>query len=208
MIRLSALSLALLTTSVLAQETQQQSIIPLTGTGTYETVPLDGYVTQPGQPVPAQPQQTGAYVQSGTGPALKARHGDWEIRCVNGNDCVMTQLHRRSEQSADAVFTIIKTEGLNTEDGLPVEAFAEIVVPLGVYLPGGLGLKVDQKPAQAAPFERCIDAGCVVRAPLSAELLTNMRAGNIANIVVFGAPDQPVQIPISLSGFTAAFSAL
>jgi len=160
------------------------------------------------QPLETQPLPAETYQAQPTGASVRAVHGAWEIRCVRENDCVMTQLHRRSEQSADAVFTVIKPQGLNTADGQPVEAFAEIVVPLGVYLPGGLGLKVDQQPAKAAPFERCIDAGCVVRAPLSSELLNNMKAGTTAYVVIFGGPEQPVQIPISLSGFTAAFDSL
>ena len=138
-------------------------------------------------------------------PSLRATYGDWEIRCVTETECVMTQLHRRSEQSADAVFTIVKAGGLAGNDGQSFEAFAEIVVPLGVYLPGGLGLKVDDQPAKAAPFERCIDEGCVVRAPISATMLGNLKAGAMVNIVIFGGPEQPVQIPMSLAGFTAAY---
>jgi len=137
--------------------------------------------------------------------SLRATHGDWEVRCVTETECVMTQLHRRSEQSADAVFTVVKSAGLTGNDGQTFEAFAEIVVPLGVYLPGGLGLKVDDQPAKAAPFERCIDEGCVVRAPISATMLGNLKAGATVNIVIFGAPEQPVQIPMSLTGFTAAY---
>jgi len=191
-IRSLAFTLACLATPVVAQ----QQPLPL------ETLPLPLET----QPQPAQPLPAGTYQDpQPSGASLRATHGDWEIRCIRENDCVMTQLHRRSEQSADAVFTIIKPKGLNAADGQPVVAFAEIVVPLGVYLPGGLGLKVDQQPAKAAPFERCIDAGCVVRAPLSGELLNNMKAGATAFIVIFGAPEQPVQIPISLAGFTAAF---
>jgi len=138
-------------------------------------------------------------------PSLRATYGDWEVRCVSETECVMTQLHRRSEQSADAVFTVVKSGGLTGTDGQTFESFAEIVVPLGVYLPGGLGLKVDNQPAKAAPFERCIDEGCVVRAPISSTMLANLKAGGTVNIVIFGAPEQPVQIPMSLSGFTAAY---
>lgn len=138
-------------------------------------------------------------------PTLRATYGDWEVRCVTDTECVMTQLHRRSEQSADAVFTIVKSAGLSGNDGQSFEAFAEIVVPLGVYLPGGLGLKVDDHPAKAAPFERCIDEGCVVRAPISGTMLANLKAGGTVNIVIFGGPERPVQIPMSLSGFTAAY---
>lgn len=157
-------------------------------------------------PVQAEPLPAETYQQPGV-PSLRATYGDWEVRCVTDTDCVMTQLHRRSQQTADAVFTVIKPQKLSNDDGQAIEAFAEIVVPLGVYLPGGLGLKVDDQPAKAAPFERCIEEGCVVRAPISPAMLSNLKAGATANIVIFGGPERPVSIPMSLTGFTAAFDA-
>lgn len=164
---------------------------------------------QPAQPQvqPAQPQ-TAQPAAPATAPSLRATHGSWEVRCVSDADCVMTQIHRRTPGTADAVFTVIKPNGLTDGQGNPVGAFAEIVVPLGVYLPGGLGLKVDETPARAAPFERCIPEGCVVRAPISDSMLAQMKAGSTAYVVIFGAPEKPVQIPISLAGFTNAFGAI
>lgn len=156
--------------------------------------------------IPAQAQSAETYQSQPSVPTLRGTYGDWEIRCVTETDCVMTQLHRRSQQTADAVFTIIKPQQLTGDDGQAIEAFAEIVVPLGVYLPGGLGLKVDDLPAKAAPFERCIEEGCVVRAPISPTMLANLKAGGTANIVIFGGPERPVSIPMSLTGFTAAFN--
>jgi len=171
------------------------SILASTPAFAQNTIPLETQPLPPDEFYQAEPAASD----------LRGTYGDWEIRCLSESDCVMTQLHRRSEQSADAVFTIVKPQGLTGEDGQPVLAFAEIVVPLGVYLPGGLGLKVDQQPAKAAAFERCISEGCVVRAPISASMLANLKSGATANIVIFGAPEQPVQLPISLTGFTAAF---
>lgn len=198
MIRLLAAAvLALAAAPAWAQQTVPLQTQPL------QTTPLPAPLPAPSsqaQPLDAQPYQAPP-----ASPGLRGTYGKWEIRCVTETDCVMTQLHRRSEQSADAVFTIVKPQGLVGDDGLPIEAFAEIVVPLGVYLPGGLGLKVDEQPAKAAPFERCIEEGCVVRAPISATMLGNLKNGGTVNIVIFGGPERPVQIPMSLDGFTAAF---
>ena len=94
--------------------------------GTYETVPLDSFAA------PAAPPSV-----SGGAASLRETHGSWEVRCIAPGDCVMTQLHRRSATSADAVFTVIRPRGLTDDTGNPVLALAEIVVPLGVYLPGG-----------------------------------------------------------------------
>ena len=193
MIRRLAVLLAFVAAPAWAQQTLPLETQPL------QTTPL------PVAPSQAQPLEAQPYQAPPAAPGLRNTYGDWEIRCVSDTDCVMTQLHRRSQQSADAVFTIIKPQGLVGDDGQLVEAFAEIVVPLGVYLPGGLGLKVDEQPAKAAPFERCIEEGCVVRAPISSTMLSNLKNGGTVNIVIFGGPERPVQIPMSLTGFTAAF---
>jgi len=152
--------------------------------------------------VPATPQP---YTGAASAPTLRATHGDWEVHCYADSQCFMSQLHRRSEGTSDAVFTIAKPGDLTGDNGEVYSAFAEIVVPLGVYLPGGLGLKVDEQPAKAAPFERCIEDGCMVRAPVSSTMLANLKAGGTVSIVIFAGPDRPVRIPISLIGFTAAY---
>lgn len=155
-----------------------------------------------------------AVAQSATGAApapastLRETHGSWEVWCYGNDDCIMTQLHRRTTETADAVFTVIKPEGLRDDAGQPIEALAEIVVPLGVFLPGALGLQVDGNEPRAVPFERCIPDGCVVRAPIAADMLAQMRAGSTAHLIVSPSPDERVRLPISLSGFTAAFNSL
>ena len=151
---------------------------------------------------------TGAATGAASGATLKVTHGSWEVWCYGGGDCIMTQLHRRTSETADAVFTIFKPQGLQGDDGQPIEALAEIVVPLGVFLPGALGLQVDGNEPRAVPFERCIPDGCVVRAPVAAGMLAQMRAGGTAYLILSPSPDERVRLPISLAGFTAAFDSL
>ncbi len=139
---------------------------------------------------------------------LKATHGSWEVRCFGETDCVMSQLHTRTPETADAVFTVIKPVGLRDANGAAIEALAEIVVPLGIYLPKGLGLQVDSGEPRAAPFERCIPDGCVVRAPISSSMLNQMRNGGTAYLILSSSPTETVRVPISLSGFTAGFNSL
>ena len=141
-------------------------------------------------------------------PTLKATHGSWEVRCYAQDDCIMTQLHRRTSETADAVFTVFKPRGLNDANGQPILALAEIVVPLGVFLPGALGLQVDSNEPKAVPFERCIPDGCVVRAPIAQGMLNQLKAGNTAHLIVSPNPEERVRLPISLAGFTAAFDSL
>ncbi len=141
-------------------------------------------------------------------PTLKATHGQWEVQCYGPDDCIMVQLHKRTAETADAVFTIFRPKGLTDNAGQPILALAEIVVPLGVFLPGALGLQVDQNEPRAVPFERCIPDGCVVRAPIAPAMLEQMKVGGTAHIILSPSPEDRVRLPISLSGFTAAFDSL
>ena len=82
------------------------------------------------------------------------------------------------------------------------------LITLGVFLPGALGLQIDASQPKAVPFERCIPDGCVVRAPIAAAMLAQMRAGTTAHLIVSPSPQERVKLPISLNGFTAAFNSL
>ena len=141
-------------------------------------------------------------------PLLKATHGAWEVLCYGEDDCIMTQMHRRTDETADAVVTLFKPRDFLDDAGQPIPALVEIVVPLGVFLPGALGLQIDGNGPLAVPFERCIPDGCIVRAPIAREMLDQMRAGATAYLILSPSPENRVRLPISLTGFSAAFDSL
>lgn len=149
-----------------------------------------------------------AQSESASGSSLRATHGSWEVWCDAHNDCIMTQLHRRTTETADAVFTIFKPRNATDNNGQSFAAAAEIVVPLGVFLPGALGLQIDASQPKAVPFERCIPDGCVVRVPIAEDMLAQMKAGSMMHLIVSPSPVDRVRMPISLNGFTAAFNSL
>ncbi len=85
-----------------------------------------------------------------------------------------------------------------------------ITLPLGVFLPAGIQLTVDDSKEDAvrAPFIQCIQDGCQARAPLDDKLITKMKGGK-RMIVAFLTPQQKqLAFPISLNGFTAAIDSL
>jgi invasion protein IalB len=84
-----------------------------------------------------------------------------------------------------------------------------ITLPLGVFLPAGIQLKIDDGKEEArAPYVQCIQDGCQTRLQMSKELITKMKAGKRL-IISFLTPQQKqLAFPISLSGFTAAINSL
>lgn len=138
---------------------------------------------------------------------LKEKHGDWEIRCIEGTDtCAMSQVGSTSDGKRAILVTIQRLTGAKTKDGKPIPAAMTSQTPLGILIPYGLRIKIDGDQVIPLPLSRCIPAGCISQAPMLAEAVTKMKKGSKA---VFGYfLQQEILVNISLSGFTKAFDSL
>jgi invasion protein IalB len=87
----------------------------------------------------------------------------------------------------------------------PVAAF---LLPLGVWLPPGLQLQVDEGKAGRVPFDICDPQGCHAGVELDDEFLAMMKKGNELNVTFGGRNRKGITAPVSLQGFTAALDAL
>lgn len=85
---------------------------------------------------------------------------------------------------------------------------AVIFVPIGVRLPPGLGIQVDERPLHTYPFEICGPKRCQARAILEGDLLEDLKAGLTGYVKFQNAAGQVLIVPVSLKGFTAALRAL
>ena len=75
----------------------------------------------------------------------------------------------------------------------------------------GLGFRVDSGEMRGYPFSFCAPVGCFSRLGFTQAELNGMKRGNKATVQLLpfgGDPKKPVQLEISLSGFTAAFDEL
>ncbi|MFQ5438207.1 MAG: invasion associated locus B family protein, partial [Paracoccaceae bacterium] len=82
--------------------------------------------------------------------------------------------------------------------------------PLGVMLPNGMVFAVDDKKPKQYPFAFCSNVGCVARVGFTALELESLRSGSNGKITIrmINNPGQPIDIGLSLKGFSAAFAAL
>ncbi len=132
--------------------------------------------------------------------------GDWEVRCTPDKaNCFMYQLGRDGAGNAVAEVTLVALE-----DGSQAAAGATVVTPLGTLLSEGLVIQVDGGQARKYDYNWCTRSGCFARFGLQNDYVNNMKAGNIAlmQLVSVSAPERPVRLEISLTGFTAAFNSL
>jgi len=80
-----------------------------------------------------------------------------------------------------------------------------LTLPLGVNLPFGAILRVDQGPQFKAPYLRCDTSGCVVLVDLNDELYDALKKGNTLTVGFKSSlSEQPLAVKLSLQGFTKA----
>lgn len=134
---------------------------------------------------------------------------DWTVECerLPGMDRERCFIYQTVvNQDNDEPVLQIAVGYLPMEDGREQPA-ALLTVPLGVALPPGIGLRIDQGEMIRLQYERCVPIGCIAGFPLEDDLLGQFRRGVTAEIRVHDGV-QGVSLPVSLMGFTAGFNAL
>jgi invasion protein IalB len=135
--------------------------------------------------------------------------GDWEMQCmrtVDGSDpCQLYQLLRDTSGNPVAEISLF---GL--PDGQIAAAGATVVTPLETLLSEFVSISYDGTDLRRYPFTFCAVIGCVARIGLTAEEIELMKKGKnaVLSVVPMIAPDQRVEVEISLIGFTAGFEAV
>ena len=89
------------------------------------------------------------------------------------------------------------------------EPWIALTVQLGVFLPAGVAVKVDEEQRFDVPFKICTAKGCEAGNPLDEVLLRTMKSGLVARIAYLdGITRRQITVPVSLKGFAAAFRTL
>ena len=84
---------------------------------------------------------------------------------------------------------------------------AILTVPLGVVLPAGMGISVDDSETIRIPYERCVPKGCIAGIPLDDKIIGQFKRGLKAKVLLHDGT-QRIALPVSLKGFTKGFDAL
>lgn len=135
------------------------------------------------------------------------RIGNWTLRCMSVSDaaakkCEMVQVLGDTQSGRDVLLVAI---GYPVGQSRPV---AWMILPLGVLLPPGLGLKIDQGEVKGLPYRSCDTGGCATPWPLTDEDVAALKGGNELVVIFKDIEGKSLGLPVSLSGFTAAFDRL
>jgi invasion protein IalB len=159
-----------------------------------------------------QPALAAALAVALAGPAMaqgavKSVHKDWQIRCdtppgAKAEQCALIQ-SVSAEDRANVGLTVIVLRTADQKSRL-----MRVVAPLGVLLPSGLGLKIDNTDIGRAGFVRCLPNGCIAEVVMDDTLVGKLRTGKTATFIIFQTPEEGIGFPMSLNGFAEGYDKL
>jgi invasion protein IalB len=138
---------------------------------------------------------------------VRSSHGDWQIRCdtppgAQSEQCALIQ-SVTAEDRPNVGLTVIVLKTADQKSRL-----MRVLAPLGVLLPSGLGLKIDDQDIGRAGFVRCMPNGCVAEVVMDDKLVNQLKSGQTATFIIFQTPEEGIGIPLSLAGFAAGYDKL
>lgn len=138
----------------------------------------------------------------------KEKFGDWEVNCgkppgARQQRCALVQSVIDEERANVGLRVVF----LLASDGRQV---LRVVAPLGVLLPFGLGLRIDEEPIgdKPLPFIRCRPMGCISEIVVKKALLDKLKAGKTALFIIVETKEEGRAIPVSLNGFSKGLERL
>ncbi len=141
---------------------------------------------------------------------LREKQGEWEVRCIKGEVV---------EEEECRLFNLLSDTDGNPIAQLDMQALpkggkavagVDIATPLGSLLTAQVVMKIDAGKAKRYPYTWCDQQGCYARFGMTQAEIDAMKRGAKANVLIVSvaAPDQPLNLDLSLSGFTAAWNAI
>ncbi|QPC88466.1 invasion associated locus B family protein [Mesorhizobium sp. NBSH29] len=145
-------------------------------------------------------------------PAAESAKGDrpanaWIINCASGAnttnlECQMSQ--NLTEQKTGQRVLTVTLRKQPKEDGYTML----LALPHGLYIPAGASYQIDASDKKPAPVQTSDQNGAYAAVVLDAAGLKALKAGTTLNIGMESTARQPITIPVSLTGFSAAVDKL
>jgi invasion protein IalB len=138
---------------------------------------------------------------------VRSVYGDWQIRCetppgAQAEQCALMQ-SVTAEDRPNVGLTVIVLKTADQKARL-----MRVVAPLGILLPSGLGLKIDNNDVGRAGFVKCLPNGCIAEITMDDNLITQLRNGHTSTFIIFQSPEEGIGFPMSLNGFGPGYDHL
>jgi len=81
-------------------------------------------------------------------------------------------------------------------------------LPLGLYLPAGVAIHVDDAKVGDFPVQTCDASGCYISGPLPADLLVRLGAGRSLKFSFQNLARETIDVSMPLAGFATAYEGI
>lgn len=149
-------------------------------------------------------QQVGAQSDAQGGIAGGA---NWVVNCGETTQNAKAQCRMAQnivvEKSGQRLLTVIvESKGASQQPALV------LALPHGLFLPAGASIQVDEGEALALPVQTSDAQGAYAGTALSANIVEALKKGGTLKVTFQTAQRQPVTVPVTLIGFSAAYQKL
>ena len=173
------------------------------GFGHAQQAPKSKSAPHSAQAAPTAPAAPAA-PQTDAAPAAAPAQPGWAARCSSASrdaplECAIEQSAVLSKTGQLLVLVNIR---------LPSDTHAPILqlqLPLGINLPVGAKLQVDDGKTADLQIQTCDNRGCYASTPVAADLLAAMKAGKQLKLSFQNLNKETMTIPMPLTDFPAAY---
>jgi invasion protein IalB len=136
--------------------------------------------------------------------AAAAPQSGWAVRCSSASreaplECAMEETAVLSKTGQLIVLVNIRVP---SDTRVPV---AMVQLPLGLNLPGGAKLQVDDGKTADLQIQTCENRGCYAGAPITPDVLAALRSGKELKLSFQNLAKETITIPMPLTDFAAAY---
>ena len=149
--------------------------------------------TPAAQPSPAQPGEASTPPPPGWVARCASTSREAPLECAVEESAVLTKTGQ---------LIVMVSIRVASDTRAPV---ALVQLPLGINLPAGAKLQVDEGKAVDLQIQTCEQRGCYANLPVAPDLLAAMRTGKQLKVLFQTLTKEPIAIPLPLTDFAAAY---
>ncbi len=157
---------------------------------------------EPGATESAATEPSAQEVAEQSGPRWRTRKG-WHVKCaaVDQGRLCHSYFQIVDESQNQRVFSLAVHNPKTDED-----PYARFQLPLGLYLPAGANLQIDDEEAVTIPVRTCLPRGCFALWTLEPDTLEALKAGQNMQVNVETINRRPLTIRFPLERFADAYA--
>jgi invasion protein IalB len=175
----------------------------------FAQAPVPKAATRPATPAaapPASKPQTPAATESQPPSANHAppTAGGWVAKCVSESrqspvECSMEQTVVLTNTGQLVASVLVRVPNDTHQPVMMIQ------VPVGLFLPAGLNLQIDEGKPQPVPLQTCDLKGCYAGMQITPELIASLKAGKRLTMTFQNLAKNNVAVPLGLENFADAF---